>query len=147
MTILEELQSDFCKHLTEFYQNSLKNLPHLTDFSPQFMACMYIWKNAFTYLPDNRMFSLTLLIPNHLFMKECFHLHHLYLKESFHFHWGVQNHVHMKDSFHLHSWLIPHQDPLDQVMQKRVLCHMRTTKSQISLRIRAVWSAPLLFAA
>ena len=36
---------------------------------------------------------------------------------------------------------------LGQVMQKRVLCHMRTTKAQISLRIRAVWSAPLLFAA
>ena len=27
------------------------------------------------------------------------------------------------------------------------LCHMRTTKAQISLRICAVWSAPLLFAA
>ena len=27
------------------------------------------------------------------------------------------------------------------------LCHMQTTKAQISLRIRAVWSAPLLFAA
>ena len=26
-------------------------------------------------------------------------------------------------------------------MRKRVLCHMRTTKVQISLRIRAVWSA------
>ena len=26
-------------------------------------------------------------------------------------------------------------------------CHMRITKVQISLRIRAVWSAPLLFAA
>ena len=36
-----ELQSDFCKYLTEFYQISLKNLPHLTDFSPQLMACMY----------------------------------------------------------------------------------------------------------
>ena len=30
---------------------------------------------------------------------------------------------------------------------ENVLCHMRTTKAQISLRIRAVWSAPLLFAA
>ena len=28
-------------------------------------------------------------------------------------------------------------------MRKCVLCHMRTTKAQISLRIRAVWSAPL----
>ena len=28
-----------------------------------------------------------------------------------------------------------------------ILCHTRTTKVQISLRIRAVWSAPLLFAA
>ena len=27
------------------------------------------------------------------------------------------------------------------------LCHMRTTKAQINLRIPAVWSAPLLFAA
>ena len=32
-------------------------------------------------------------------------------------------------------------------VRKRVLCHMRTTKAQISLHIRAVWSAPLLFAA
>ena len=40
LTILGALQSDFCKHLTEFYQISLKNLPYLTDFSPQLMACM-----------------------------------------------------------------------------------------------------------
>ena len=38
--MLEELQSDFCKNLTEFYQISLKNLPYLTDFSPHLMACM-----------------------------------------------------------------------------------------------------------
>ena len=31
--------------------------------------------------------------------------------------------------------------------EKTCLCHMRTTKVQISLRIHAVWSAPLLFAA
>ena len=31
--------------------------------------------------------------------------------------------------------------------EKTCLCHMRTTKAQISLRIRVVWSAPLLFAA
>ena len=30
---------------------------------------------------------------------------------------------------------------------ENVSCHTRTTKAQISLRIRAVWSAPLLFAA
>ena len=36
---------------------------------------------------------------------------------------------------------------VSQAMRKCVLCHMRTTKAQISLRIRAVWSAPLLFAA
>ena len=30
---------------------------------------------------------------------------------------------------------------------KTCFCHMRTTKEQISLHIRAVWSAPLLFAA
>ena len=35
---------------------------------------------------------------------------------------------------------------LSQVMRKCVLWYMRTTKVQISLRIRAVWSAPLLFA-
>ena len=39
------------------------------------------------------------------------------------------------------------EDYLGHIMRKRVLCHMRTTKVQISLRIRAVWSAPLLFAA
>ena len=31
--------------------------------------------------------------------------------------------------------------------EKTCLCHMRTTKAQISLRIHTVWSAPLLFAA
>ena len=31
--------------------------------------------------------------------------------------------------------------------EKTCLCHMRTMKTQISLRICAVWSAPLLFAA
>ena len=36
---------------------------------------------------------------------------------------------------------------MSQVIRKWVLCHMRTTNAQISLRIRAVWSAPLLFAA
>ena len=36
---------------------------------------------------------------------------------------------------------------MSRAMRKCVLCHMRTTKAQISLRIRAVWSAPLLFAA
>ena len=44
MAILGELQSDFCKNPTEFYQISLKNLPDLTDFSPQLMACMQIIK-------------------------------------------------------------------------------------------------------
>ena len=39
------------------------------------------------------------------------------------------------------------QGQMGQVMRKRVLCHMRITKVQIGLRIRAVWSAPLLFAA
>ena len=42
LTILGELQSDFYKNLTEFYQISLKNLPYLTDFSPQLMACMIL---------------------------------------------------------------------------------------------------------
>ena len=31
--------------------------------------------------------------------------------------------------------------------QKTCFCHMRTTKAQIVLCIRAVWSAPLLFTA
>ena len=31
--------------------------------------------------------------------------------------------------------------------EKTCLSHMRTIKAQISLRIRAVWSVPLLFAA
>ena len=37
-------------------------------------------------------------------------------------------------------------DYMGQVERKRVLYHMRTPKAQISLRIRAAWSAPLLFA-
>ena len=37
LTILGELQSDFYKHLTEFYQISLKNS---TNFSPQLMVCL-----------------------------------------------------------------------------------------------------------
>ena len=40
LTIFGGLQSDFYKNLTEFYQISLKNLPYLTDFSPQLMVCM-----------------------------------------------------------------------------------------------------------
>ena len=36
---------------------------------------------------------------------------------------------------------------MGQVMRKCVFWHMRTTKMQISLRIRAAWSAPLLLAA
>ena len=39
------------------------------------------------------------------------------------------------------------QHQLGQFRQKCVLCHMRTTTVQISLRIRADWSTPLLFAA
>ena len=34
---------------------------------------------------------------------------------------------------------------MSRAMRKCVLCHMRTTKAQISLRIHAVWSVPLLF--
>ena len=36
---------------------------------------------------------------------------------------------------------------MSRAMRKCVLCHMWTTKARISLRIHAVWSAPLLFAA
>ena len=39
-----------------------------------------------------------------------------------------------------------HACKISLVMRKPVLCHMQTTKVQISLRIRAVSSAPLLFA-
>ena len=31
----------FCENPVQFYQISLKILVYLTDFSPQFMACMY----------------------------------------------------------------------------------------------------------
>ena len=34
---------------------------------------------------------------------------------------------------------------VSRAMRKRVLCYMRTATTQISLRIRAVWSAPLFF--
>ena len=50
----------------------------------------------------------------------------------------------LSSGVHLKSWCLCE---MDQVMRKCVLCHMRTTKVQISLRIRAVWSAPLLFTA
>ena len=46
----------------------------------------------------------------------------------------------------LYVWIIRLLD-LGQVMKKCVLCHMWTTKVQISLHVCAVWSAPLLFAA
>ena len=36
---------------------------------------------------------------------------------------------------------------MNNIMRKPVYDIMRTTKAQISLRICAVWSAPLLFAA
>ena len=36
---------------------------------------------------------------------------------------------------------------LSLITRKPVVCHMWTIKAQISLRICAVWSAPLLFAA
>ena len=42
---------------------------------------------------------------------------------------------------------IPLKLKMSQAMRKCVLRHMQTTKVQIRLRIRAVWSAPLLFAA
>ena len=37
--------------------------------------------------------------------------------------------------------------PFEPHHKKTCFCHMWTTKAQISLRIRAIWSAPLLFAA
>ena len=37
--------------------------------------------------------------------------------------------------------------PYEPHHEKTCFCHMRTTKLQFSLRIRAVWSVPLLFAA
>ena len=39
-----------------------------------------------------------------------------------------------------------HEIVMSRAMRKCVLCNMRTTKAQISMRIRAVWLAPLLFA-
>ena len=47
----------------------------------------------------------------------------------------------IKALMHMHNSL-----QMGQAMQKRILCHMQTTKVQISLRIRAVWLAPLLLA-
>ena len=44
-------------------------------------------------------------------------------------------------------YLVTNRKNMSHVMRKTCLCHMRTTKAPISLRIRAVWSAPLLFAA
>ena len=41
LTLLGELQIDFCKNLTEFYLISLKHLSYLTDFSLQLMAYMH----------------------------------------------------------------------------------------------------------
>ena len=37
-----EIQSDFCKNLTEFYQIANKKELYLTDFSSQLMVCMAI---------------------------------------------------------------------------------------------------------
>ena len=50
-----------------------------------------------------------------------------------------------------HHWVVWRNHSLHQMSeprhQKACFCHMRTTKAQISLRIHAVCSAPLLFAA
>ena len=60
-----EIQHDFYKNHTEFYQVSLKNLPHLTNFSPQLMACMGRVSSKSFYLPQlftlliNFFFSIT----------------------------------------------------------------------------------------
>ena len=35
-----KVRSDFCKYLIEFYQISQNFFSHLTDFSPQLMACL-----------------------------------------------------------------------------------------------------------
>ena len=52
--------------------------------------------------------------------------------------------LHVCRTFHISSktyeWFEPRHE-------KTCLCYMRTTEAQISLRIRPVWSAPLLFAA
>ena len=39
-----------------------------------------------------------------------------------------------------------HWTPFEPCHEKTCFCHMRATKAQISLRIRAVWSAPFLLA-
>ena len=46
----------------------------------------------------------------------------------------------------IHTFNTSGYDQMGQVMRKRVLWHMRTTKAQISLCIFTVWSAPMLFA-
>ena len=56
--------------------------------------------------------------------------------------WDKESRLYMEIA---HSDIIFHY--LSLIMRKPVLCHMRTTKVQISLRIHAVWSAPLLFTA
>ena len=50
-------------------------------------------------------------------------------------------------NFYLSKKLVLDQIYKSLTMRKCVLCHMRTTKAQIRLHIRAVWSAPLLFTA
>ena len=44
------------------------------------------------------------------------------------------------------SWCQRRAASFEPRLEKTFLCHMRTTKTQISLRIRSVWSSPLLFA-
>ena len=44
------------------------------------------------------------------------------------------------------GWPLCSSDKYEPRHDKTCLCFMRTTKTQISLRIRAVWSAPLLLA-
>ena len=58
-------------------------------------------------------------------------------------------HVCYDDNFTEKSKILGHTKNFlyEPCHEKTCLCHMRTTKAQISLRICAVWSVPLLFAA
>ena len=52
--------------------------------------------------------------------------------------WSVDSDVQTDPAFH---------NTYEPRHEKTCLCKMQTTKAQISLRMRTVWSAPLLFTA
>ena len=54
---------------------------------------------------------------------------------------------HEDHKYQFHDGSRTFQHYISRAMRKHVLCHMRTTKAQISLRTCAVWSAPVMMAA